>query len=206
MPKRTRSGRIIRRRARRGMKRSMVRRNRPIVYNFKRSFRLSQLVFNSGTTLMYGEQFDITQLPNVSEFSSLFDLYKLNAIKFELVPCQTSSDVNPSSTSIFLPNIHSCLDYTDSTAPTGINEIMQYSNAKRTKITRRHTRYFKPRANQDVNNTVISSVKPGWYGFGAPVPMYGVKWGLDQVFNVVPGQGFGIDRYVTFYFSCKNVR
>lgn len=154
---------------------------------------------------MYGEQFDITQLPNVTEFSALFDVYRVNAIKLELVPCQTGSDVNPSSTSLFLPNIMSVLDYTDSTPPSGINELMQYANCKRTKINRRHSRYFKPRAMTDINNTVIQSTKPGWYGFGVAVPMYGVKWGLDQIFNVASG-GFGVDRYVTFYFSCKNVR
>lgn len=154
---------------------------------------------------MYGEQFDIGQLPNMSEFSNLFDVYKMNAIKFELVPCQTGSDVNPNTTSLFLPNILSAIDYTDSTAPTGINELMQYTSCRRTKITRRHSRYFKPKVNNDVNTIAIGNARPGWYGFGAAIPMYGVKWGLDQPFNVASG-GFGVDRYVTFYFSCKNVR
>lgn len=206
--KRYRSGKIKRaqrtiRKAHKRVSRSMTSRG---VYHFKRSFRLSQIVFNVGTTSMYGEQFDITQLPNVTEFSNLFDLYKINAIKLELVPCQTGSDTNPPSTSIFLPNIMSAIDYTDSTPPSGINELMQYPGCRRTKITRRHSRYFKPKVNIDVNGVALGNNRSNWMGFGVATPHYGVKWGLDQIFNVPAGQGFGVDRYVTFYFSCKNVR
>lgn len=191
-------------RSRRWARRRIVR-NIGGIHSFKRSFRLSQIAMTAGTTLMYGEQFDITQLPNFTEFSALFDQYRVDKIKFEIVPCQTGADTNPNTTSIFLPNIWSCIDKTDSTPPTGINEIMQYPGAKRTKITTRHSRSFKPHVMVDVNNVVINSKGCPWLAFGAPIPLYGVKWGLDQIFNVASG-GFGIDRYVTFYFSCKAVK
>lgn len=204
MPKRTRAPKNARRRTRRArprVARSLVNR----VHHFKRTFRLPQLNFSVGSTLMYAEQFDIGQLPQFTDFANLFEVYKVNAIKYELVPCQTGSDLNPTATTLFLPNILSVVDYTDATPPTGINELMQYTNLRRTKITRRHSRYFVPKVNNDVNGIAIANVKPTWMGFGAGIPMYGVKWGLDQPVNTAVN-GFGIDRYVTFYFSCKNVK
>lgn len=209
MPKRTRSGkmkRAYRRRAR--VRRSLVRSNNQ-VYHFKRTFRMSQITFLVGTTLMYGQEFKFTDMPNSSEFSNLFDLYKINGIKISFVPTATSADANPNATQIFMPNLLSVIDQTDSSAPSGINELMQYPNLKRTKLTTTHTRYFRPKVAQDIvgqsATTGYMSRSWPWTSFGIDVTGFGIKWGLDQVFNVGSG-GIGVDRYVTFYFSCKNVR
>ncbi len=213
MPKRkarTQGGRRWRNKRRRALslpvRRSMTSTN---VYNFKRTFRMPQIAFNVGTTLMYAQEFKFTDMPNATEFSNLFDLYKINLIKITFVPTATSADANPNATQIFMPNLMSVLDYTDAAAPSGINELMQYPNCRRTKLTRQHTRIFKPRVLQDVvgqGATTGYNSKPWPYvSFGIDVTGYGIKWGLDQVFNVASG-GIGVDRYVTYYFSCKNVR
>lgn len=170
---------------------------------------MPQITFNVGTTLMYGQEFKFADMPNSSEFSNLFDMYKINAIKITFVPTATGADANPNSTQIFMPNLLSVLDYTDAAQPSGINELMQYPNCKRTKLTRTHTRYFKPRVLRDVVGqgaaTGFESKPWPYVSFGVDVTGYGIKWGLDQVFNVASG-GIGVDRYVTYYFSCKNVR
>lgn len=170
---------------------------------------MPQIAFVAGTASMYGQEFKFSDMPNSAEFSALFDQYRITGISIKFIPCQTGSDVNPNSTSIFLPNLMSVIDYTDSAVPSGINELMQYQNCKRTKITRTHSRYFKPRVLHDVvgqGATTGYTPKPWpFVSFGIDVTGYGIKWGLDQIFNVSSG-GFGVDRYVTYYFECKNVR
>lgn len=214
MPKRSRSGAVRRNPSRRaryaGVRRSMVSRNIPQVYRFKRSFRLPQIVFNVGTTSMYGQEFKFSDMPNSSEFSNLFDVYKIDKIKIVWVATATGADVNPATTHIFVPNLLSVIDHTDSSAPSGINELMQYPGCKRTKLTNTHTRILKPHVASDLvgqlGTTGYQSKPWPYVSFGIDVTGYGVKWGLDQVFNVATNLGIGVDRYVTYYFSCKSVR
>lgn len=218
MPKRYRSGKakattrksryMARRFARRGITRSLPG-SKLGVYHFKRTARLPQLVFTAGSTLVYGQEFSIADIPNLVDFSTLFDVIRINAIKITWVPTATSADANPNSTQIFMPNICSVIDYTDSSAPANLNELMQYASFKRSKLTSGHSRYFKPRMAMDavgqLGATGYVSRRADYHSFGVPLAHYGVKWMLDQIFNVASG-GIGVDRYVTFYFSCKTVR
>lgn len=143
-------------RRRTGLKRNYRRRFRaPTRYNkrgqkiylFKRFADYGELTISNVTTTLIGYNFSLDDLPNSSEFTSLYDMYKINCVKLTFLPQQTQSI---SSGSINNPNasarFFSAIDYNDSNAPASIDELRNYQSCKVTPILRPHKRViFKPK-------------------------------------------------------------
>ena len=67
---------------------------------------------------LYAFNFSLSDLPNYTEFTSLYDMYKINAVKITFIPYQTVSNSvatinNADNTARFF----SAIDYNDGTAP-----------------------------------------------------------------------------------------
>ncbi len=140
MPKRKRSYapkrrpfRRVRRTIRRKSRMRVHRPMRPSTYNFTRSFvetiNLNSTSPPTGWTvvengLCRSQPFDISQLPNYSEFSNLFMQYRLKAVKQEYYFSDTGS-VNHYSQTHFKPSVDSAAtSYNNS----GNKQIMMYTN------------------------------------------------------------------------------
>lgn len=180
------------------------------VHHFKRTVQLSSLLTIAPggviTANFQAYQFSIGQIPNVSEFSSLWDQYRINKIKLEFIPAIT--EVNQ-ATSNYMPNLHTVMDYDDANAPSALTEMMQYPGYRRTPGNRMHKRYFTPAVSMEVYRSAISTGYSTrfkqWLDFGnTDVPHYGVKLCADGY--AASGQQWAWNVYATFYFSCKGVR
>ena len=113
-------------------RRPYVARNRRIntkgVHYFKRSFYVSSdLLSTGGVSLNFAKSYNLNQLPGSTEFSNLFDQYRINLIKVRWMPRANSAELFANNT---IGSLFSVIDYDDATSPGGINELMQYQKSK----------------------------------------------------------------------------
>lgn len=209
MPPSRRRGRIpMRKRA----KRVMVNRKSPkkSVYVFKRTYYVPSVisVASGGPDGQYGFSYSLNALPNASEFTSLFDQYRIAGVKTRFLPRGNSSELTGASGGN-ISSIASVIDYDDGTAPTGgISQISQYQSFKLTRSDQQHTRYFKPRLNVAAINSVAGGTQNklnmrGWLDCDVSTTEH---YGLKVVVPAPPSGSVVYDVIVTMYVLFRNVR
>lgn len=174
------------------------------VHNFKRVTQSTSIT--PGTGVM---EFRLNELVNASEFTNLFDRYRLRGVQVKIVPRVNSFDANPNATVQSRPTIHTAIDYNDSTAPTDALELMQYDTYRMTTGDRTHKRYFSPRVSTNLFRTAISSSyatapRSQWIdctSVGIDTPHFALKWVID---NNSYDQNFMV--FKTFYFQCVGTK
>lgn len=150
-------------------------------------------------------KFQLSQVPNVAEFTNLYDQYKIKAVKCTLIPRHTEVGLSTGGT-VMQGNMWSCLDYDDSTIPGGLDSLLQYQNTKRTRMNQTHSRYLRPMVATEVYATSIaSSYAPKrnvWLDCSIDsVEHYGIKFWFDQ--RIAP---VTYDVQIKYYLAFKNVR
>lgn len=160
--------------------------------------------------------FQLTDLPNVTEYSSLFDQYKINGIQLRIIPkvsVTTQGSASGTTQTVGYGQVVSCIDFDDAANPTGKDELLQYQNAKITRSTSIHTRFIKPRILDTVWVNSISSgyqsVRPNWVDLAnTNMPHYGIKLWVDPPANsgATANSSIAYDVYAVYYFQCKNTR
>lgn len=185
-------------------------RGRSGIHSFTRSYQLTDLTVNSLTQTAGGLSFKLSNLPEYTEFTFLFDQYRIMAAKVEFVPVFTGNDTNPLTSVLYMPNVHSVIDYTESNTPGTLSELMQYSNYKRTRGNSIHKRYLKPAiAASNYETLAASSYTPKWGQWvttesgDAATPFFGLKYWIDST-NSTTAVTYKV--YVKLYFQCKSVK
>lgn len=186
----------------------------PIQY-FKRSVYLSGNILSStANDVFQALNFTLSQVPSYTDFTTLYDQYRINGIKWTLIPRGNTAEITAASgaSTVFQgqsTGVFSAIDYDDNTAPTSINQLCEYQNMKMTRATQLHSRYLKPR----VNTTGITNI-----GTGVTGPMMNTRGWLDCDFINVPHFGLKLalqqavnynltyDVKIDFYLAFKNVR
>lgn len=196
MPKRKRYGRVS--------KRSGIKIKQPVQYFTRTKYTPSQFAIATGVTGASGLNFKLSDLPNYTEFTALYDQYQIRAIKIQLIPRFTESAAATSTQAI--GNMWSVIDYDDSGAPGALNDLLQYQNVKRTRTNQMHSRYFKPKVADEVFGsgvaTAYSAAKNVWLDCNNPVvEHYGIKFWFDAT-----TAGVTYDMMVKMYLAFKNVR
>lgn len=174
---------------------------------FKRVQFATNAITVTGTSFFSASAFELQNVPNASEFTSLYDQYKITAVKYQILPRGNVADIGTSATQGNMGRVFSVLDYDDSNAPASFNEMTQYQNCKVTPSTVTHTRYLKPRFNMDVLSGSVgltaNAPRTGWIDCGqADVRHRGVKIGIQAPTNAV----MTYDLMITYYLAFKNVR
>lgn len=174
------------------------------LYLFKRfTGAYGQLVISSLTATYAGYEFALRDLPNYTEFTALYDMYKINAVKISFIPQMTQNVSlgainNPEASTRFF----SVIDYNDSAAPASVDELREYQSCKITPILRTHKRYiYKPK----VLDSVLSSRNP-WMATSNPSqPFFGLKVAVEPMFSsTTTVMNYNIE--AKFYMSFKNVK
>jgi len=162
--------------------------------------------------ILWSHSFRFNQLPNFSEFTALFDQYRINKLKILIVPNITGLDgvnmpyggeyTQPDTDTVVrnvvwpkgLFNIHSVIDYDDTNMTNyTIAQLMQYSTYKMTRGNRMHTRYWTPAISTGVYDGGVNAA-PGGHEFRkwidlseTDVPHFGVKAMIDPGPVWMPG-------------------
>lgn len=147
-----------------------------------------EMAFTLGGTVFYfgGVSTFTAAMPNYTEFTSLYDQYRIDGVDVELIFSNDQSSVNSPATS--LPLLYYAIDYDDANT-VGVPDIVQYDNHKMFQlgspslpdgIKRIH---IKP----NVDMALYNGVSTGYARFpnarvdtGSPnVPHYGLKMAFD---------------------------
>jgi len=125
-------------------------------YFFKRHATLSDITFN---TVGVGGviDFKLNQLPNYTDFTSLFDLYRINKVVVKFVPNYTVDKGLQTSNVQYVPDFGVAIDYDSRATPTSINQIQEYDNATIVKATRQVTKVLVPKTATPVYRDGVTS-------------------------------------------------
>jgi len=167
------------------------------------------------TPIATAYNFNLNQLPGVSEFTALFDQYKITGAKLQFTPALSEGILNPttpSAATLGYSRFHSVIDYDDSTTPTSEDQLLEYGSVKSTAPFRTHTRFIKPKMLQEIYRSAVGtaySPRSGQYiDLTYPdVPHYGIKVWCSAPNTPAGVQGsIAYKVYLTLYFTCKNTR
>lgn len=135
-------------------KKSTYRKKYPIVntknkiHSFTRTAILTSPNMTATTTATGGNiGFTLSQVPNYTEYTALFDQYRIKAVKISIIPELTQGTLN--SGAINAGSIWTTIDHTDLASPANVDEILQYDKLKRGRTTSIHTRYVRVNTIED---------------------------------------------------------
>jgi len=149
------------------------------VVKFVRTVEGAFDITTTGLVANYGVfNFSLNDLPNYTEFTALFDLYKLEAIEIEWIPEYTElTDAALVSNAVNV-YFNSAIDPAGNT-PASVDDVLQYRTLHSTSITKLHKRTFVPAYLADgilPVSSYISCASPStnMYGLVYGVPVTGV--------------------------------
>lgn len=175
------------------------------VHYFKRTrFYESALVIAPAVNQYQGVAFTLGDLPDVTDFTALYDQYKISKIEVKWLPRGNSSDVGSSGN---ISRFFSVIDRDDDAVPSSIDQLTQYESLKVTPTTATHARSFKPSMRLEtatgLGTTANTIVGPKWIDVtNTNVKHYGVKIGIQGP----PLAQIKYDAMVTFHLAMKNRR
>lgn len=184
------------------------------IYRFKRKRHDSAIItYNAVATESHGAfKFKLSDLPSYTEFTSLFDKYRITGIRAYFMP--RANIVNQSNlTSSFteIPPIITVVDYDDASGTDTYTQLEQYENAKVHYEFKPFSVYFKPMiavAAYQGAFTGYSSSRKMWIDAASPdVEYYSLKWAslpysAGNSTTVYPAW----DIMFTYYLQCKYPR
>lgn len=144
------------------------------------------------------------QMYNNSEFSNLFDYYKLHSVDFFIIPMFNSSDVTASTG--YLPTMYWFYDTNDNGTPT-LQEMVQRQNVKSRRMDKPFRIRLYPFLQGTVYNTAITSAyvrtRPRWINMtNLATPHYGIKYAIKGQSS----DAMSIQVKVRWNFWCKDVK
>lgn len=167
----------------------------------KRNADQGDLICTLGAPTYGAFLFRLSNVPNSSEFTALFDQYKINAISCTFYPQQTAVDTHiaPAVQNV---RMFTAIDYNDSDPPLSIDTLRQYDNVEVNAVTEQFTVYI---ANPKFADTT-GALRTGYINTSSPSTVhYGLKYAVDPL---APGStGTYTYRVETvYYFSFKNAK
>lgn len=179
-------------------------RKRTTTHWFKRVATTTITASHTADTAL-GFVFKLSDLPSSSEFTDLFDQYKISGVKVEFIPRGNSSDLDDGHTRL----LYTAIDRTDDASPT-LNGISQYQSMRKTPLTRRHKRYFKPAVltsvatDPELTTTSLGSKWNQWINTAYPdVEHLGLKLFIAQLGGDID---LTLDMVITYYIGMRTVK
>lgn len=217
--------RLISRRGRRYLRKA-YRKPRHIIHNFKRTFSLGAILVAAASDNQ-GWSFKLSDLPSVSDFTALFDAYRICAVKLEFMPDVTNSPMTANNGMTYLQtlgmgSLHTVIDHNDDLAPGGgPEELMQYDTYKRKRLSTTWKRYFRVNTvsknyyadenTQELKSAYDETNWKKWLSMAnvgnaqTESSYFGFKTIADGLANVSGDESFPITVYATYYFQCRSV-
>jgi len=170
------------------------------VHNFERTSFGGQ-VQGSTTLDQFGAiYFSLSSLVNPTEFTALFDQYRIMYVEVAFIPISAVASIAP---------LVSVIDYDDATVPTAVSDLWQYSTACYTAAGHTHIRRLHPRFDIAAYSGTFTSYALAPYGqwvdVASPgVQYYGVKWALSATTSGTTGAVYNIQ--IKYHIQCRNSR
>lgn len=178
----------------------------PVQYFKRTRFYPASLSVAAAATNFQGVAFTLGDLPDVTDFTALYDQYKILGVKVQWLPRGNSSEL---ATAGNISRFFSVIDRDDDATPSSIDQLCQYESLKVTNSTSLHKRYFKPSVRREIatglGTTASEVAMSPWIDVtNTNVKHYGCKIAVQGP-NAVGTQIF-YDAMVTMYLAFRNVR
>lgn len=156
-------------------------------------------------------QFQLSDIPNVSELTTMFDQYMIYgvAVEFRLI---YSPDSTGNVASSIYPNLYVRRDYDDNNTESSL-QIMQSNKSKRVVLYPNRSRkfYIKPSVLTAVSNGLNTYInRPVWKQWldcsDTSVPHLGLKFACDTMGAALPSNTRHLQIDYTYYVACKSTR
>lgn len=146
------------------------------VYTFSRKFRIGAVSTSSVTGASGGYSFALSQLPASSDFTNLFDQYRIAQITVTFAPNYIQAEVP----------VYTILDYDDSLTPPSLLSVFEKETCRISKSNQITERTFVPRVLREVYATAVTSgyetaLTPWIDSVNDTVPHYGFKYFIAQL-------------------------
>lgn len=171
---------------------------------------------NLTSYLSCGLRFSLGALPNYTEFTALFDSYKIRKIVVRFIPFNNSSGTNANATANFQPLLHYYIDHDDHTQSdpdeTGLNEYRQRNNSKVVRLFKPVGIVIKPQylingPSVSSSSQAVFSRRSDWVDCAhANIPYYGLKFMMEGSPNTTSTAYFAFRCEVTYYMCFKGTR
>lgn len=185
----------------------------PVVHRFRRQHQLSDIsgTTTSGQQIGFGLTFQVSDVVNASEFTALYDQFKLTGVKLRMWLMRdnsaSASTAGPAQIAAFrIPLMYYVVDHDTSTDPT-TDELRQYSNCKMWQFNngRPFSIYIKPKMLTEVYRTPITrSTVPTTPRFISTDQIDTQHFGFRARLINMDDSSILLRRELTYYFSCKN--
>lgn len=179
------------------------------VYYFTRYFDAGSILSDNSLETIGSLVFKLTDVPGYTEFTGLFDEYKISAVKIMFMSpgVTTINNQTGGAPSFVIPMLYTCLDYTDDDVTLDIQDIREYQTAKIHHITKRmNSRYLKPCFQTLVYEGVGQGYTPkrGWLNTNdSSVEHYAIKYGLEPTGGTVDNR-YEIKIVCKYYLAFRN--
>lgn len=175
-------------------------------YKFSRSFDLGTAP-RAAVDQGYAYPFSLNQVPSSSEFTTLFDKYRITSIDLTFSYWRTGHPAG--STDDVWPAMYLYMDDDDAAIPTTKSEVLErmsvqrvsFSPTRQTISVKINPRWVQSRAGTSTNLAPVNS----WIDMSTPgVQHYGVKAWVDFYNNSSGNVQIGVNGVM--HFECNNVR
>jgi hypothetical protein len=156
----------------------MILTRRDKVYTFDKSVELGAIANNATIDQAGAWSFRLSDLPESSSFTTLFDTYRFVQVDISFVPRDITST---------LPPLVSVIDYDDANPLSSLSSADDYDTVMTTQTGQLHRRVLKPRAALAAYSGAFSSyaqTKDQWIDAASPSVLY---YGVKTYFNANPG-------------------
>jgi len=168
------------------------------IHSFSRSFSAGTVLVNPTVDQSGAVSVTLNSFPTVSEFTSLFDSYRIVQFSVQFIPVTSSGGV-----------LYTVLDFDDANVLVGLLTVLEYDTLHITQGGQMQTRVLTPRiALAAFGNSVFSSFAQRslvWIDAASPlVPHYGVKWFFPSILGAPSSTAYQI--IVTCVLQFRNPR
>lgn len=189
--------------------------------SFKRTWFSTIWDFNTAAVTGFWQTFRprFTDIPNSSEYVSLFDQFKVTGVKVTFHPRWLNVNMPANITTSTLGNPQFYMTYLKSMndfdwIPTGTYTSANYnafleeggSSARTVALNKPVSVFFRPKILEDAGTLGVKMTTPPWMSLnhGANTQFHGIHAFLhDYNFAGADAAGFGLDIQYTLYFQCK---
>lgn len=176
---------------------------------FKRVMATQFNILDTATINSFGLKFRLVDLPSYTEFTSLFDQYKIAGIGLKFMYSHNMSPVYD-AVDRSLPVCHTVIDYDDAEVLVNENDFLQYETLKTRRLDKTFSLYLRPMICDSLYQGAFTGygVKRGWIDCSSlNIEHYGVKICVDPIVHGVGENTIGIlSMYTTFYLKFRGVR
>lgn len=189
--------------------------------SLKRTFWYEYWSFGTATVDNFWRYYQppMAILPNLSEYSALFDQYKINGIKITLRPRWTGfdgADTTSTASNKPLQSVHYIVDPLSQITRAGtygastFNTFCENGNVKSVVGVKPINIYWKPMHNEDAGTGITNArlVGPRYLSFASAtnVQQNGVHIFLQDPNFANAATGWGYDVFFTYYFQVRGMK